>query len=250
MVTIAKIGEGKGTSVAIPNLLTHEGSVFSLEIGGDTYRNTFNYRKIVMGQNVRVIDPFGVTGVLSDGINLLAELKKVPPQYLEVHAARFCACIYGDESHEAVKSTGDNQIFTQTASQITLAHILYLCTSPAVEDSDVNIAHLKRLLLNFGTGHPELDLSSRFKEDSGPYANRYQTAAAHLIGGKHINDNKTTYGIGFTIRSAFAFADSQLISSVSNESTFDLDELKKGKNTLTTTKTGRLCRLYQQICIL
>ena len=232
MITIAKIGEGKGTSVAIPNLLTHEGSVFSLEIGGDTYRNTFNYRKILMGQNIRVIDPFGVTGIKSDSINLLAELKKIPSLHLEVHAATFCACIYGDATHEAAKSTGDNHIFTQTASQITLAHILYLCSSPEVKESEINITHLKRLLLNFGTGHPELDLSAKFREDSGLYAGRYETAVKHLKIGKHINDDKTTYGIGFTIRSAFAFADSQLISSVSNESTFDLDELKTGKNTL------------------
>lgn len=37
LATIGKTGAGKGTAVAIPNLLTHEGSVLSIEIGGAHY---------------------------------------------------------------------------------------------------------------------------------------------------------------------------------------------------------------------
>ncbi len=61
LLTIAPTRSGKGISCIIPNLLDHPGSAFVIDIKGETVERTADAR-LLMGQNVVVLDPYKVTG--------------------------------------------------------------------------------------------------------------------------------------------------------------------------------------------
>jgi type IV secretion system protein VirD4 len=53
---------GKGTTVLIPNLLTYQGSVLTIDPKGENAMMTAG-RRAAMGQDVHVVDPWGITGL-------------------------------------------------------------------------------------------------------------------------------------------------------------------------------------------
>ena len=59
LMTIAPTGAGKGVGVIIPALLTYPGSVIVTDIKGENYQVTARRRR-EMGQQVIVLDPFGL----------------------------------------------------------------------------------------------------------------------------------------------------------------------------------------------
>lgn len=62
VVTIAGSRAGKGRSALMPNLLTYLGSMLVIDPKGDLARLTAEYRSDAFGQEVVVLDPFGVSG--------------------------------------------------------------------------------------------------------------------------------------------------------------------------------------------
>jgi len=70
LITIAPTGTGKGVGSVIPALLSHEGSAIVIDPKGENYAVTANFRR-ALGQQVCVLDPFGVTGAVSDRLNPL-----------------------------------------------------------------------------------------------------------------------------------------------------------------------------------
>ena len=60
-LTISPPGGGKTTSSSIPILLTHDGPVFVFDIKGELWAVTARFRSEVLGRQIVVIDPFGVT---------------------------------------------------------------------------------------------------------------------------------------------------------------------------------------------
>jgi type IV secretion system protein VirD4 len=67
-VTIAPTGAGKGRGVIIPNLLRFEGSVIVIDPKGETWHVTHRRRK-ELGQEVRLLDPFGAVSRRTDSLN-------------------------------------------------------------------------------------------------------------------------------------------------------------------------------------
>jgi len=67
-LTIAPTGKGKGRSALIPNLLSYRGSVVAIDPKGELAAVTAHRRR-KMGQEVVIIDPFGVRGSESGGLN-------------------------------------------------------------------------------------------------------------------------------------------------------------------------------------
>ena len=61
LLTCAPAGSGKSTSVLIPNLLNHEGSVVVTDPMGELYRKTAAQRR-AMGHRVFKLDPFNLAG--------------------------------------------------------------------------------------------------------------------------------------------------------------------------------------------
>lgn len=61
LLTISPTGGGKTSGLIIPNLLDHTGSVFVIDIRGETVGKTATIRRL-LGQKVVVIDPYEITG--------------------------------------------------------------------------------------------------------------------------------------------------------------------------------------------
>ena len=68
VLTVAPTGTGKGVGAVIPNLLAYEGSAIVLDIKGENFAVTARARAS-MGQEICLIDPFGVTGAKPQGLN-------------------------------------------------------------------------------------------------------------------------------------------------------------------------------------
>ena len=73
VLTVAGSRAGKGVSLIVPNLLTYEGSAFVIDPKGENAAITAR-RRSEMGQDVYVLDPFGVSGKQTPSFNPLAEL--------------------------------------------------------------------------------------------------------------------------------------------------------------------------------
>lgn len=71
--TSAMTGEGKGVSYSVPALLSWPGSVVALDIKGELSEITARHRQ-EMGQDVYILDPFGITKFESDKLNPLDSL--------------------------------------------------------------------------------------------------------------------------------------------------------------------------------
>jgi len=83
VLTVAGSRAGKGASLIIPNLLQYEGSVVAIDPKGELARITGRHREKRLGQRVVVLDPFGVSGHVSDGLNPLDAIDLARPEALD-----------------------------------------------------------------------------------------------------------------------------------------------------------------------
>ncbi|HVK80264.1 MAG TPA: type IV secretory system conjugative DNA transfer family protein [Verrucomicrobiae bacterium] len=94
LVTIAPTGAGKGRGVIIPNLLRFEGSVIVIDPKGETWHVTHRRRK-EMGQEVRLLDPFGAVSKKTDSLNPF-DLFDRPGALLDADAEMLASLLAGD----------------------------------------------------------------------------------------------------------------------------------------------------------
>lgn len=94
LVTIAPTGAGKGRGVIIPNLLRFEGSVIVIDPKGETWHVTARRRK-EMGQEVRLLDPFGAVSRKTDSLNPF-DLFDRPGALLDADAEMLASLLAGD----------------------------------------------------------------------------------------------------------------------------------------------------------
>ena len=61
-LVFAPTGKGKSRGVVIPNLLNWPGPAVVIDVKGELSATTAEYRRDVLGQEVHILDPWGVTG--------------------------------------------------------------------------------------------------------------------------------------------------------------------------------------------
>jgi type IV secretory pathway TraG/TraD family ATPase VirD4 len=83
ILTCTPTRAGKGIGAVIPNLLTYPGSAFVLDFKGENYTVTARARRAA-GQAVFLIDPFGITGAPSHGMNWLDTLDPKAPDVVSL----------------------------------------------------------------------------------------------------------------------------------------------------------------------
>lgn len=101
LCTLAPTRSGKGVAAIIPNLLTYTGSAIVIDPKGEAAAITARRRR-QMGQEVYIVDPFGVTGALSAKFNPLTGLTGESPDLVEDAAILAQALVpesQGDDSH-------------------------------------------------------------------------------------------------------------------------------------------------------
>ena len=86
VLTCAPTGAGKGIGAVIPNLLTYPGLAFLLDLKGENYAVTARARR-EMGQDVYLIDPFGITGARGQAMNWLDALDPNDPDVVSLSGA-------------------------------------------------------------------------------------------------------------------------------------------------------------------
>jgi type IV secretion system protein VirD4 len=95
LVTIAPTGAGKGRGVIIPNLLRFEGSVIVIDPKGETWHVTHR-RRMEMGQEVRLLDPFGAVSKRTDSLNPF-DLFDRPGALLDADAEMLASLLAGEQ---------------------------------------------------------------------------------------------------------------------------------------------------------
>lgn len=74
-LVFAPTGKGKSRGVVIPNLLNWPGPAVVIDVKGELSATTAAYRRDVLGQEVHILDPWGVTGRQGAALNPLDVLK-------------------------------------------------------------------------------------------------------------------------------------------------------------------------------
>jgi type IV secretory pathway TraG/TraD family ATPase VirD4 len=158
MVSIANTGGGKGTSVAISNLLLHQGSLISVEIGGATYRATHRTRRFGMGQEVHVIDPYGATDEGSSTLNLLDTLDPTAPGFFN-EVKLFAGSILKNERG----TSSSDRYWEDVPRQGLMGFLIYTRCAPTLSEHERNLPHMAKLISNYG-GDGWAPLMQQFSE--------------------------------------------------------------------------------------
>jgi type IV secretion system protein VirD4 len=122
LMTIAGSRAGKGVSLIIPNLIFYEGSALVIDPKGENARITAGRRGNGLGQDVHVLDPFGVSGRRTARFNPLAELNPRSENLVEDAALFADALITHPEKGE--------RHWTESAQALLRALILVAITDP------------------------------------------------------------------------------------------------------------------------
>lgn len=127
LLTIAGSRSGKGRSAIVPNLITYPGSVLAIDPKGDLAALTADWRADILGQNVAVLDPFGVAGGVSQrhggAFNPLTILREDSPSLIED------AGLIADALVMPAPGTKDPH-WDESARQFLEGVILHVATSP------------------------------------------------------------------------------------------------------------------------
>ena len=147
MVTIAGTGAGKSTAALIPNLCLHKGSLLCVDPKGELATITAGRRAHGdsgckgLGQKVRVVDPFGISGWDSACYNVFDEMEAV------ARLDKDRPVSYAGKIAEAlVKTLNQKDSYWDNAAQTFIRGlILYIFTQEPKERR--NLVRLRQLLL-------------------------------------------------------------------------------------------------------
>lgn len=115
LMSFAPTGAGKSLTQALPALLSWSGSAIVFDPKGELTRLTAKVRR-AMGQNVVVLDPFGITGEAAGSLNPVDILLQHPENLWDNAAAL---------AENLVVETGTSDPFWDRRAQQLLAHLIH-----------------------------------------------------------------------------------------------------------------------------
>ncbi|MCP5368317.1 MAG: type IV secretory system conjugative DNA transfer family protein [Hyphomicrobiales bacterium] len=141
LVSVAPTGAGKGTGCIIPALLRHKGPVIVIDPKGENYAVTARRRR-EMGQDVILLDPFGITGAADRAaFNPIDVIKRADGT---VDADEVAAIATLASPSVAQRGDSKNAFWDNMGRQLLMALILYVIHVRGPEDH--NLGHVVRLL--------------------------------------------------------------------------------------------------------
>lgn len=146
VLTVAPTGAGKGVGAVIPNLLDYQGSAFVLDVKGENYAVTARARA-EMGQEICLLDPFGVTGAAGQAFNWLDAIDLDSPDCVSASASLADMLVIPSEGE------ADSVHFDDTARDLLRGLLLFMATLPPRRR---HLGELRRLITLPMTG-PEED---------------------------------------------------------------------------------------------
>ena len=212
MLTCAPSGAGKGIGVVVPNLLEYEGSIFCVDIKGENYCVTADYRRSI-GQKTILLDPFNVvpsgdyfsdTG--KDSYNIIDWLKSFPED------------ITSDSqmiAESLIVSTGGESDFWNDSAKDMLRGIIAYTTT--LENG--SLGEVRRILT----------LSKDAFEDAMATMQTCGVTVCERCANTILSmDEKTRAGVLSTAQQQTAFLDEDRITNCLSYSSFDLSAFKNG----------------------
>jgi type IV secretion system protein VirD4 len=130
LLTVAPTGAGKGRGVIIPNLLTYNGPVITIDPKGENYQVTARRRR-EMGQRVIVLDPFHIVTDKSDRLNPM-DIFELDKSILDCDA-EMLASMLSVGHHFA-----DDPFWSDSASAIMAGLIAHVASTASKEDRNLN----------------------------------------------------------------------------------------------------------------
>jgi type IV secretion system protein VirD4 len=136
MMTIAGSRAGKGVATIIPNLLEYPGSILVIDPKGENARLTRNRRARGLGQDVFVLDPFGVSGHAGSSFNPLSMIDAEADTAIDDAALVAEALVIQEE--------GPGRHFSAAARNLIRGLILQVCSDEPPERR--NLLRVRQLL--------------------------------------------------------------------------------------------------------
>ena len=220
LVTIGQPGSGKGRATVIPNLLMFEGSVFSFEISGTSYKTTHHYRREGMGQDIYLFDPLKVTGDESASFNVFDILDPDSPQfYTAVDEIADSLIAHA----EGIKS--QDKYWENAPKDLLKAMIIYVKTSPEIEDEDRHLPYLTKLLYKYGS--PQWDeLMKDMQNEPGVFSDLFNSVGTYF--GRERTGNTDSL-ISYVRTSALGFAADPAFEKLLKTTSVDFRDLREKK---------------------
>lgn len=197
---------GKGTSVIIPKLLTHQGSAVVIDPKGENAMITAEHRR-AMGHEVHIVDPDGITGMETSCYNPLDEMDAG-----DVSLVDDCMVL----AEAKIVSSEREPFFTDSAKGLTQGLIGEIATNPD-ERGERHLGRFRDLIMMSGE-----DMETLFKH----MANSTRPFVAN-IGRQYLQmDEKTRSNILATVQSQTQFLESPGIRESLSKSDFSFADLK------------------------
>ena len=222
MMTIAGSRAGKGVSTIIPNLLEYPGSILVIDPKGENARLTKNRRasgssagSAGLGQDVFVLDPFGVSGHVSSSFNPLSMIDTEADTAVDDAALVAEALVIQEE--------GPGRHFSAAARNLLRGLILQVCSDEPPERR--NLLRVRQLLTLDDKGF-KLLLGVM---QTNPSCNGVIARAANSMATKSDNERS---GVISTAIEQTDFLDSPPLGRCLAHSDFSLTDLKRKPTTV------------------
>ena len=215
ILTCAPTGAGKGIGAVIPNLLDYPGSAFVLDFKGENYAVTARARRDA-GQAVFLIDPFGISGAPSHGMNWLDALDPEDPDVV---------ALAGALAEMLVPVTGreTDPHWTETARELLRGLLIYVVGLPSDRRS---MSELRAILTGSEDEWAEV-LADMLADPLRGHRIVARTATAHLN-----RPEKERGSVLSNLVRHTAWLDDPRLARAFNRSDFDLRDLKRRRMTV------------------
>ena len=197
---------GKGTSVIIPKLLTHQGSVVVIDPKGENAMITAEHRR-AMGHEVHIIDPDGITGMETSCYNPLDEMDAG-----DVSLVDDCMVL----AEAKIVSSEKEPFWTDSAKGLAQALIGEIATNPD-ERGERHLGRFRDLIMM--DGEDTETLFKRMAKSTRPFV--VNTGRQYLQ-----MDEKTRSNVLATVQSQTQFLESPGIRESLSRSDFSFADLK------------------------
>jgi type IV secretion system protein VirD4 len=215
IMTLAPNRAGKGVSSIIPNLLTWPGSVLVIDPKGENAVVTARRRR-AMGQQVHVLDPWGITGLDEACFNPLLALSPDSPDLVEDTTLLADGLVL-----PATKA--DDEFWNGEARALLAGLIMHIVTTELPEHR-----HLGRMRVLLTLGEAEFaNLLDDMNDNHAAFGLVARTAQRMLQ-----KTDRERSGVISTAQAHTHFLDSPRMAKILSASSFDLANLKSTRMTL------------------
>lgn len=139
-VTIAPNGSGKGRTVLIPHFAHYQDSIITTDIKGENALMTARWRRDVLGQEVFILNPFGLFREEFAARGFRTSARCNPLAWLDVEDPNFTVNLDAIASALLPMRDPRHSFWIQSARNIVAGYLLYLCETK--EPHARNIADL------------------------------------------------------------------------------------------------------------